>query len=68
MDEAEALRAACEALVDAAEEDVGTAGPDFVRGIFLTVKLVRRDVITDVADARIGQICQQVLEARRRAA
>ena len=68
MDEAEALRAACEALVDAAEEDVGTAGPDFVRGIFPTVKLVRRDGITDVTEAGVGEICRQVVDARRRAA
>jgi proteasome beta subunit len=67
MDEAEALRAACEALVDAAEEDVGTAGPDFVRGIFPTVKLVRRDGITDVAEAAVGEVCRQVVEGRRRA-
>jgi len=68
LDEAEVLRAALEALVDAAEEDVGTAGPDFVRGIFPTVKLVRRDGITDVPDARVREVCQQVVEARRRAA
>ena len=34
----EALRTALEALIDAADEDVGTGGPDLVRGIFPTVK------------------------------
>jgi proteasome beta subunit len=68
LGEAEALRAATEALVDAAEEDVGTAGPDFVRGIFPTMKLVRGDGITDVPDARVREVCQEVVEARRRAA
>ena len=68
LDEGEALRAACEALVDAADEDVGTAGPDFVRGIFPTLKVGNREGITDVADARVREICQQVLDARRRAA
>ncbi len=68
LDEAEGLRAACEALVDAAEEDVGTAGPDFVRGIFPTLKLVRREGITDVPDGRVREVCQQVIEARRRLA
>lgn len=68
MDEAEGLRAACEALVDAAEEDVGTAGPDFVRGIFPTVKLVTGQGIADVPDDRVRAICQQVMDARRRAA
>ena len=68
LDEAEAQRAAAEALLDAAEEDVGTAGPDFVRGIFPTVKFVRRDGITDVPEARVGEVFQQVVEARRRAA
>ncbi len=67
LDEAEALRTAGEALMDAAEEDVGTAGPDFVRGIFPTVKLVRRAGIADVPDARVGEVFQQVVEARRRA-
>jgi len=35
----EAVRTALEALYDAADEDRGTGGPDFVRGIFPTVKL-----------------------------
>jgi proteasome beta subunit len=68
LDEGEAVRAACEALIDAADEDVGTAGPDFVRGIFPTLKLVRADGITDVPDGRVGDVCRQILEARRGAA
>src|SRR5690242_6591630 len=37
---ADALRWAAEALIDAAEEDVGTGGPDFIRGIFPTMKAI----------------------------
>jgi len=33
---------ALEALYDAAEEDVGTAGPDLIRGIYPTVKTVTK--------------------------
>ena len=36
----EAVRAAIEALIDAADEDLGTGGPDFQRGIFPTVKTI----------------------------
>ena len=38
----EAMRTALEALIDAADEDVGTGGPDLVRGIFPTVKTITR--------------------------
>lgn len=44
----EALRLAIEALVDAADLDVGTAGPDIARGIYPQVKIVTHDGITDV--------------------
>src|SRR5262245_59588016 len=37
MSREDGLRVALEALVDAADEDVGTGGPDLVRGIFPTV-------------------------------
>jgi proteasome beta subunit len=40
LDRGEAIRVAVEALVDAAQEDVATGGPDPTRGIFPTVLVV----------------------------
>lgn len=65
-DEAGAIQTALEALSDAAEEDIGTAGPDFVRGIFPTVKTVTNRGILDVDDDRVRAVCQHVLEERSR--
>jgi len=65
LPEAEALRAALEALYDAAEEDIGTAGPDFVRGIFPTVKTVTSSGIADVADAQIRSIYEGIIGIRK---
>ncbi len=67
MAEEEAIRVAVEALIDAAEEDVGTGGPDFVRGIFPTVKLVGTAGLQDIPEIRVRQACEAVVAARRRA-
>jgi len=67
MPEADAVAIALEALIDAAEEDVGTAGPDFVRGIFPTVKLVVTVGLRDVSEDRIRQTCQAIVDRRKRA-
>ena len=48
MPKDDAVRAALEALLDAADEDLGTGGPDFQRGIFPTVKTITRSGITDL--------------------
>jgi proteasome beta subunit len=62
---ADALLWAAEALIDAAEEDVGTGGPDFIRGIFPTVKAITRDGFLDVAEDEVRAQCEAVLTARR---
>jgi proteasome beta subunit len=67
MAEADAVAVALEALIDAAEEDVGTAGPDFVRGIFPTVKLVVTAGLRDMPDDRVRQACQAIVDRRKRA-
>lgn len=66
MAEVDAIAVALEALIDAAEEDVGTAGPDFVRGIFPTVKLVVTAGLRDIPDDRIRQMCQVIVDRRTR--
>jgi proteasome beta subunit len=61
----EAIRWATEALVDAAEEDVGTGGPDFVHGIFPTVKVITRAGFEEVPEAEVRRHCEAVLSDRR---
>jgi proteasome beta subunit len=60
----EALRVALEALVDAADEDVGTGGPDFVRGIFPTVKTITRGGFVDVPDEEVRRVCEAIVRER----
>ncbi|HSF04282.1 MAG TPA: proteasome subunit beta [Methylomirabilota bacterium] len=64
MSREEALRVALEALVDAADEDVGTGGPDLVRGIFPTVKIITRSGFTEVTDGEIQRVCESILKDR----
>ncbi|MGH7473427.1 MAG: proteasome subunit beta, partial [Candidatus Methylomirabilales bacterium] len=66
LDEGAAIHTALEALSDAAEEDIGTAGPDFVRGIFPTVKTVTARGILDVQEDQVRAVCQRIIEARPR--
>ena len=60
----DALRVALEALWDAADEDVGTGGPDLVRGIFPTVKTITRSGFGEVAEEEIRRVCETVLADR----
>jgi proteasome beta subunit len=61
------VRTALEALYDAADEDRGTGGPDFVRGIFPTVKLVTGRGALDVPEDRVATDCAAIAEARKAA-
>jgi proteasome beta subunit len=63
--EDEAIRTALEALYDAADEDRGTGGPDFVRGIFPTVKLVTAVGAQDVPEERVAAVCAAIAGARK---
>jgi proteasome beta subunit len=60
----EALRVALEALIDAADEDVGTGGPDLVRGIFPTVKTISRSGFGDVPEEEVKRTCEAILTDR----
>jgi proteasome beta subunit len=60
----DAMRTALEALIDAADEDVGTGGPDLVRGIFPSVKLITRSGFGDVTEDEIRRVCEAILAAR----
>src|ERR687887_977183 len=56
----EALQVALQALIDAADEDVGTGGPDFVRGIFPTVKTITRSGFGDVTEDEGKRVCETI--------
>jgi proteasome beta subunit len=60
----EALRVALEALIDAADEDVGTGGPDMIRGIFPTVKTITRDGFGDLPEDEVRRVCEEILAER----
>ena len=65
MNKEEALRATLEALLDAAEEDIGTGGHDLVRGIFPTVKTITRSGFGEVPDDEVRVACEALLAERK---
>jgi len=65
MAEQDALKLALLALYNAADDDVGTGGPDLVRGIYPTAKIVNATGITDVSEQQIRGIYDGVLATRR---
>jgi proteasome beta subunit len=65
MSKAEAARVALEALMDAAEEDIGTGGPDLVRGIFPSVKTITRDGFGEVPEDEVRRACEELLAERK---
>jgi proteasome beta subunit len=66
MQREDALRVAIEALIDAADEDLGTGGPDLLRGILPSVKIITRSGFTDVPDEEIRRHCETVVGDRTR--
>lgn len=56
-----AVRLALEALVDAADLDVGTSGPDLHRGIYPVIKIVTRDGIEDVGEDELRPMSEALL-------
>jgi proteasome beta subunit len=64
LSEQEALNFALRALYTAADEDVGTGGPDFVRGIYPTAKLVAAGGIADVDESRVQSVYAALRDVR----
>ncbi|MFN8232462.1 MAG: proteasome subunit beta [Actinomycetota bacterium] len=60
----EALRVAVEALVDAAEDDVATGGPDVARRIFPNVVVVTAEGAEDVPEDEVASASADVIAAR----
>ena len=65
LPEEKAVYVALRALSNAAEEDVGTGGPDLLRRIFPMVKLVDGHGVRDVEDTQLATICQELLSEER---
>ena len=64
LDHDEAMRVAAEALIDAAEDDVATGGPDLARGIFPVVVTVTAQGATEATDDEVAAAVRAVLETR----
>ena len=60
----DALRVAAEALIDAAEDDSATGGPDTVRGIWPVMVIVTAKGATDVPETDVVAAVDAVLTAR----
>jgi proteasome beta subunit len=65
LSEADALKLALTSLYNAADDDVGTGGPDLVRGIYPTAKFVTAQGISDVPDDKIRSVYDGMIAARR---
>lgn len=66
MSREQAVRLALEALLDASEEDVATGGPDLIRGIYPSVKIVSQAGTNDLPEVELRQMCEMLLSERRR--
>jgi proteasome beta subunit len=64
LDHDEAMRVAVEALIDAAEDDVATGGPDLARGIFPVVVTVTSQGATESTDEEVATAVRAVVETR----
>ncbi|MDQ3952409.1 MAG: proteasome subunit beta [Actinomycetota bacterium] len=61
----DAVKIAIEALFDAADEDVGTGGPDMMRGIYPTVAAITEAGLVEVAEPDIERLFQELISERR---
>ena len=61
----EAVKIAIEALFDAADEDVGTGGPDLMRGIFPTVAAISSEGMVEIAESEIKSLFEELISERR---
>src|SRR5262249_13933996 len=64
IDQDPALRIAVESLVDAADDDTATGGPDMLRGIYPTAVVIDAEGAEEVGDERLGAIAQEIVAAR----
>jgi proteasome beta subunit len=62
----EAVRVAVEAVIDASEDDVATAGPDVARGIYPIVYTITTEGAREVPETDVAAAVTAVLEERGR--
>jgi proteasome beta subunit len=65
LDAAAAVKAAVAALIDAADDDAATAGPDVGREIWPVVAQVDADGYARLADAALGEVVAAIFAERR---
>ncbi|CAN5748044.1 proteasome subunit beta [soil metagenome] len=61
----EAVKAAIEALFDAADEDVGTGGPDLMRGIFPNVVAITEQGTQEIVEDEVRSLFEELIAERR---
>jgi proteasome beta subunit len=61
---ADAVRAAVEALYDAADDDSATGGPDMARGIYPVVAIVDPNGVRILSDEELAPIVRAMVQAR----
>jgi proteasome beta subunit len=66
LDADAAVKVAVEALVDAADDDSATGGPDLARRIFPVVAAVTADGYRRLPDEEVGGLAERVVEGRMR--
>lgn len=64
LDEAGCVTAVLEALVDAADDDSATGGPDLTRRIFPVVLVATANGVERVSDARVAEMVEELLRSR----
>ncbi|MDQ4064964.1 MAG: proteasome subunit beta [Actinomycetota bacterium] len=61
----EAVKIAIEALFDAADEDVGTGGPDLMRNIYPTVVAISAQGTVEISEPDIRRLFEELIAERR---
>jgi proteasome beta subunit len=64
MEQAQAVQAAVEALLDASEEDTATGGPDPRRGIFPSVFVITGEGVDEVPEPDVRSAYEAVIDRR----
>jgi proteasome beta subunit len=65
MSRAQILKIVVEALWDAADEDLATGGPDFIRDIYPTIKVIDRTGTSDIPDSEVKTLFNEYIEGIR---
>ena len=65
LSRSEAVKISIEALFDAADEDVGTGGPDLIRQIFPTVVAISLGGVVEVPEQDIRALFEEIIGERR---